>query len=149
MVLEYRPCVVAVFTNKNGQVLVCERADIKGAWQFPQGGIEPGESALNALYREMREEIGCDRFKVLKEGSGLVKYRFPEGLQKPISTRWIGQSQIWFKLEFDPGHAPDLNDADGEFCSCDWRSVEAALNGIVDWKLDAYREGLRKLGLLD
>lgn len=148
MVSEYRPCVVAVFTNKNGRVLVCERSDVKGAWQFPQGGIEPGESALNALYREMREEIGCDRFKILKEGSGLIKYRFPEGLTKPISNRWIGQSQIWFKLEFDEGFKPDLSQSDGEFSNTDWRTVDEALMGIIDWKKEAYREGLTKLGLL-
>jgi hypothetical protein len=46
LVSEYRPCVVVVFTNPGGQVLACERADIRGAWQLPQGGIEPGESAL-------------------------------------------------------------------------------------------------------
>ncbi len=148
LVSEYRPCVVAVFTNKSNKLLVCERSDVKGAWQFPQGGIEPGESALNALYREMREEIGCDRFKVLKEGSGLVKYRFPDGLRKPIASRWIGQSQMWFKVEFDAGHSPDLSKAEGEFSSIDWRTVEEALNGIVDWKKDAYREGLSKLGLI-
>lgn len=148
MVSEYRPCVVAVFTNKKDQVLVCERSDVKGAWQFPQGGIEPGESALNALYREMREEIGCDRFRVLKEGSGLIKYRFPDDLQKPITSRWIGQSQIWFKVEFDQGHSPDLTKADGEFSNFEWRTVEQALDGIVDWKKAAYQEGLFKLGLL-
>lgn len=141
--------MVAVFTNKKSELLVCERSDVKGAWQLPQGGIEPGESALNALYREMREEIGCDRFKIIKEASGLVKYRFPEGLKKPISSRWIGQSQIWFKLEFDDGHAPDLSIADGEFSDFAWRAVDQVLAGVIEWKRDAYREGLTKLGLLD
>jgi putative (di)nucleoside polyphosphate hydrolase len=149
LVFEYRPCVVAVFTNKNRQILVCERSDVKGAWQVPQGGIEPGESALNALYREMREEIGCDRFKVIKEASGLIKYRFPEDLKKSISKKWIGQSQVWFRVEFDAGFEPDLSVADGEFSAWDWRDAETVINQIIDWKRDAYKEGFSKLGLLD
>jgi putative (di)nucleoside polyphosphate hydrolase len=141
--------VVAVFTNKNRQILICERSDVKGAWQVPQGGIEPGESALNALYREMREEIGCDRFKVIKEASGLIKYRFPEDLKKSISKKWIGQSQVWFRVEFDAGFEPDLSVADGEFSAWDWRDAETVINQIIDWKRDAYKEGFSKLGLLD
>ena len=146
MVSEYRPCVVVVFTNENNQILVCERSDVPGAWQLPQGGIEPGESALNAVYREMREELGCDRFHITKEASGLVKYRFPEGLDAPISKKWIGQSQAWFRAKFEPGFAPDLAKADGEFSAIDWRDFEVAIKNIVDWKRAAYSEGLRKLG---
>lgn len=95
----------------------------------------------------MREEIGCDRFKVVKEGSGLIKYRFPEDLTKPISKKWLGQSQTWFRVEFDPGCAPDLSIADGEFVNFAWRAVDQVILDIVDWKKDAYVEGLSKLGL--
>ena len=146
MVSEYRPCVVVVFTNPGGQVLVCERADVRGAWQLPQGGIEPGESALNAVYREMREELGCDRFKITKEAPGLIKYRFPEHLDKAIAKKWIGQSQVWFRAQFDDGYAPDLSVADGEFVSFEWREPSLVVSAIVDWKRDAYKEGLTKLG---
>lgn len=148
MATEYRPCVVAVFTNSQGHILVCERSDVPGAWQLPQGGIEPGESALNALYREMREEIGCDRFKILKEAPGLIKYRFPESLEKSISRKWIGQSQIWFQTEFDQTFGPDLYIADGEFRAFEWRSPKKVLAGIIDWKREAYTEGLTKLNLI-
>ncbi len=148
MVSEYRPCVVVVFTNKDGQILSCERSDVRGAWQLPQGGIEPGESALNAVYREMREEIGCDRFKITGEASGLVKYKFPEDLQSPIKKKWIGQSQSWFRAEFDPGFAPDLAQADGEFINFSWRDAATIINGVIEWKRAAYIEGLSKLGLI-
>jgi len=148
VVSEYRPCVVVVFTNEKSQVLVCERSDVPGAWQLPQGGIEPGESALNAVYREMREELGCDRFHIVKEASGLVKYRFPTDLNKPISKKWVGQCQSWFKAKFELGFGPNLDLADGEFTAFDWKDPEFALTSVVDWKRDAYREGLQKLGFL-
>jgi putative (di)nucleoside polyphosphate hydrolase len=148
LVSEYRPCVVVVFTNKDGQILSCERSDVRGSWQLPQGGIEPGESALNAVYREMREEIGCDRFRITGEASGLVKYKFPEDLQSPIKKKWIGQSQSWFRAEFEPGFAPDLASADGEFADFRWQDVHAIVGGIIEWKRAAYIEGFSKLGLL-
>jgi putative (di)nucleoside polyphosphate hydrolase len=149
LVSEYRPCVVAVFTNKKAQILVCERSDVEGAWQLPQGGIEPGESALNAVYREMKEEIGCDSFKITKEASGLIKYKFPSDLKKPISKKWIGQSQIWFLCRFDEGANPDMSLADGEFVRYEWRDANKVIDGIVDWKRDSYIEGFIKLGLID
>jgi putative (di)nucleoside polyphosphate hydrolase len=138
--------VVVVFTNENNRILVCERSDVPGAWQLPQGGIEPGESALNAVYREMREELGCDRFHITKEASGLVKYRFPDGLGSPISKKWIGQSQAWFRAKFEPSFGPDLSVADGEFSAFDWREVQSVVANIIDWKQAAYKEGLKKLG---
>jgi putative (di)nucleoside polyphosphate hydrolase len=146
LVSEYRPCVVVVFTNESGKILACERSDHRGAWQLPQGGIEPGESALNAVYREMREELGCDRFKITGEASGLIKYRFPEELNTKIAKKWIGQSQTWFKAEFDRGFMPDLTAADGEFIATDWRDAADVVEQIIDWKRDAYIEGLTKLG---
>ncbi|MCX6119892.1 MAG: RNA pyrophosphohydrolase [Proteobacteria bacterium] len=145
---EYRPCVVGVFTNAEGRVLVCERSDVAGAWQFPQGGIEPGEMALNALYREMKEELGCDDFKVICQSPLDVRYKFPENLESKIKKKWIGQSQIWFKLVFLPNCAPDMSQADGEFQDYKWVTVEESLEHIVSWKKNAYMEGLKEIGLL-
>jgi putative (di)nucleoside polyphosphate hydrolase len=148
LIHEYRPCVVAAFTNETGEVLVCERSDAPGSWQLPQGGIDPGESALNALYREMREEIGCDDFKVVKEGAGQVRYRFPQQLAKPISKKWIGQAQTWFHCRLAATAKIDIEASEGEFTDFKWVSVAEAIKNIIDWKQEAYREGFKKIGLL-
>ena len=39
----YRKCV-GIVVYQNDKVLLCERKDTPGGWQFPQGGIETGES---------------------------------------------------------------------------------------------------------
>ena len=44
--------------NAEGFILVAERSNIRGAWQFPQGGVDPGEGLEEALFREIEEEIG-------------------------------------------------------------------------------------------
>ncbi len=58
MATEYRPCVVAVFTNPSNALLVCERSDVKGAWQFPQGGIEPGQIECFLGRRGLAADVG-------------------------------------------------------------------------------------------
>ncbi len=140
--------MVAVFTNSMGQVLACQRSDVKTAWQLPQGGIEPGESALNALYREMREEIGCDDFKIIKEVARPINYRFPDELASRMAKKWLGQSQIWFLCKFDDGQGPDLSKGDGEFSDCDWRDPNSLVQHIIEWKRAAYIEGFQKLGMI-
>ncbi len=53
--------VVAVIRNKEDQILIAQRAKEKhqgGKWEFPGGKIEQGESALQALSRELDEELG-------------------------------------------------------------------------------------------
>ena len=62
----YRPCVGIVLINGAGKVLVARRADVKGeAWQMPQGGIDDGENPREAVYRELKEEIGTDNVEIL------------------------------------------------------------------------------------
>jgi len=145
MSLEYRSCVVGVFLNEKGQVLAGERSDAPGAWQLPQGGVEPGESVLQAIYREMKEELGCDEFEVVDQGSREIKYRFPDGLKAKVAKRYCGQSTTWFKLKFKKGSAPDLSKADGEFQSVKWVAASELASNIIEWKREAYTEGFRAL----
>ena len=50
----YRKCV-GITVYKDHKVLLCERRDLPGAWQFPQGGIEAGEGLIEAARRELKE----------------------------------------------------------------------------------------------
>lgn len=51
----------AIIENDKKEVLAARRADIEGenAWEFPGGKVEAGESAEEALAREVAEELGC------------------------------------------------------------------------------------------
>ena len=54
----FRPNVGIVVTNVEGQVLWGKRVKGKDSWQFPQGGINADEAPEEAMYRELREEVG-------------------------------------------------------------------------------------------
>lgn len=139
----YRPCVVAVIRNELGQVLAGERADSQNAWQLPQGGIDPGETAETALLRELREEIGTDAVRIVRRLEHPITYEFPENLTRNGLKAFRGQSQDWFLLEFlSKDVKPDLSRSEGEFQNLRWMRPEELIAGIVSWKREAYVQGL-------
>lgn len=143
-----RTCVVGVITDANGKLLVGERANLNDCWQFPQGGVEPGESLIDALYRELGEEIGCSDIEVIKTGDRVIDYLFPADLQSRITKHYSGQSQTWYLARLVAGASPDLAKSDGEFQKLAWMSIPEVLAIIIDWKRPAYIEGLQLLGLI-
>jgi putative (di)nucleoside polyphosphate hydrolase len=148
---EFRPCVLAVFVNESAQVLVAERKSPRGAWQFPQGGIEAGETPEQAVVREMKEELGLEPGDVVivRRTVQGIRYVWPgERENGPYGERFKGQEQVWFLLRLSPGAVPDLARAtDHEFVATEWVSPEEALGRIIDFKREAYVAGLRELGL--
>ncbi len=145
----FRPCVVAVIRDAKGQVLAGERSDRPGAWQLPQGGIDPGEEPEEALMRELQEEIGSDGLCIRSRSGDWIRYNFPETVNREMLQDFQGQQQIWFLLEFLPGKGPDLSLSDGEFRDVRWMKPQELIEGIVEWKREAYRLGFAALGLLN
>lgn len=148
--LPFRLNVAGVFRNSQGNVLVCERTDAKGAWQIPQGGMENNETPEQAIVREMREELGVSDVTIVKRAVGSVRYEFPEEVRGKIrmAQKYCGQEQVWFLLDLPRGVEVDLSKGDGEFCAHKWVSVKEAMAGCIDWKKDAYHWGFKGLGLV-
>ena len=75
------------------------------SWQFPQGGIDAGESAEQAMYRELHEELGLhpEHVRVIGATQRWLRYRLPAQLVRRRTGRTcIGQKQRWFALELWP-----------------------------------------------
>ena len=76
---EYRPCVAAVIVGPLNRVLWCQRIDHDG-WQFPQGGIDKGETPREAILRETQEEVGLGSkdIEIVFETDDWLKYDVPK-----------------------------------------------------------------------
>ena len=139
-----------IILNKAGQILWCKRKDGNG-WQFPQGGLDKGESPLEAIYRETREEVGLERkdIRIIKETQEWFNYKVPEDrLPKYFrfkNSKFIGQTQKWFLAEIlCEDYRINLNASSPiEFVDWTWSSYWHPINGGVDFKKSTYRKVLK------
>ncbi len=148
----FRPNVGIVLANGQGtgQVLWARRVGGHDAWQFPQGGINDGETPEEALYRELYEEVGLepDHVKILARTKGWLRYRLPRRLRRHNSTPgFVGQKQKWFLLEMQAEDAAVRMDCahKPEFDYWQWVTFWYPLTQVVDFKRDVYRRALAEL----
>ena len=145
----FRPNVGIVIANQRGQLLWAKRIG-QNAWQFPQGGVDRGESPEQALYRELYEEVGLKRqdVEILACTRGWLHYKLPKKyIRKHCKPLCIGQKQKWYLLQlvgeegnirFDCGHK-------AEFDGWQWVNYWYPVDKVVDFKRDVYRRALREL----
>jgi putative (di)nucleoside polyphosphate hydrolase len=152
--VRYRPNVAALVVNPAGNLLICERATIPGAWQFPQGGVDAGETLEQALFREVREEVGLEprHYDVVGQRQG-YRYLYPENARgKKLRKHGShGQEQTYFLCQLKPD-APqvNVNQKAREFRAYRWiLPEEFDLDWLPRFKRDVYREVMRDFFKID
>ena len=140
----YRKNVALILERKNGKILICQRSDCEDSWQFPQGGVDEGEEIVEALYREVREEIGLSAkfYKIIEERAG---YRYDFDKRHAKWKHYLGQEQTYFRCRFN-GKNKNINlGADKpEFTNYCWISPdEFNLEWVADFKRKVYFEVFR------
>ncbi len=136
---EYRLGVAAILEDAHGRILICERLDHRGGWQFPQGGLEPGELPETGLIRELREETSLEPAHYrIGERRGPYRYVFPAGRTKHGHH---GQEQTYFRLKFlGADSAIDLATEHPEFRAWQWIAPGGfRLDWLPPMKRDIYR----------
>ncbi len=141
----YRPNVGIVLFNREGQVWLGRRVGQRGPrnWQFPQGGVDPGEALEAAARRELQEETGVSSVSLLGRVDGWISYDFPPGMAGAKASRgFLGQSQAWFAFRFEgEDHEVDLEaDAHAEFDQWRWAGIDEALAAVAPFKREAYAQ---------
>lgn len=141
--IRFRPNVAGILQNAEGQILICERLTPVGAWQFPQGGVDKGETVEGALLREMEEELCIQpRHYEVKEKRGPYRYLFGDDRKK---RGFHGQEQTYFLLQLkgDDG-CINVNTEHQEFRDTRWiYPAEFELSWLPEFKRDVYRAVLR------
>jgi len=114
--------VAAAILDADDRLLAARRdspAELAGGWEFPGGKVEAGETEVDALARELVEELGV---KVdvgervggvypLKPGYVLHVYRAsivegePEPLEDHDAVRWLDPGEWWSVLWLDADRA--------------------------------------------
>ena len=139
---KYRKCVGMMILNANKEILVGRRLDHpSGFWQMPQGGIDENENPKEAVWREMMEEIGTNKAKLIKVSNQWINYDIPPETLKtlPWGHKYIGQRQKWFAFEF-LGEDNDINVGtdNPEFSEWKWAELDSIVDNIVPFKRNVY-----------
>lgn len=145
----YRLNVGIILVNDSGRVFWGRRFG-HDAWQFPQGGITHGETAIDALYRELKEEVGLEKsdVRILGVTKRWLKYRLPKQyIRQNTKPLVIGQKQKWFllkllaseqKLRLDLSHSP-------EFDSWRWIDYHEPQTQVIFFKQAVYVKAMEEL----
>lgn len=146
----FRANVGIILANKDDKLMLGGRAGAKG-WQFPQGGMIEGEEPVDAMYRELHEEVGLEPgdVEVLGVTSDWLRYTLPEKfIRRHSKPLCIGQKQRWFilrlvsqeeRVRFDRCDKP-------EFDRCRWVPFWRPVNEVIYFKRRVYARALHELG---
>jgi putative (di)nucleoside polyphosphate hydrolase len=155
----YRPNVGIVLVNARNEVFWGKRVN-QHAWQFPQGGIKHGETPLQAMYRELEEEIGLQagHVRLLGRTRDWLRYDVPEKWMRraraselggaPLGRAgYRGQKQIWFLLRMLGRDCDVKLRASGhpEFDAWRWHDYWVPVDTVIDFKREVYRQALLEL----
>ncbi len=141
----YRPNVAIIVLapdyKKSKKIFIAERNDMKGIWQFPQGGIDAGEKPKAAMYRELEEEIGTNRVKYIAKYPRWISYDFP----KKIATRmspYAGQRQRYYLVRLKKSAVIDLKTKHPEFNHYKFVKLKKLFEHVNHFKAPIYKEVL-------
>ena len=154
--MPYRDCVGAAVFNRDGLVFIGRRkaegdpensAELGAPWQMPQGGIDTGETPLEAAWRELYEETSIRTAELVAEAPEWIYYDLPdEALGIALKGKYRGQRQRWFAFRFagDDSEIDVLTPGGGahpaEFDAWRWEQLEALPDLIVPFKRQAYQQ---------
>lgn len=145
----YRANVGIILVNMDGSLFWAKRIG-EDAWQFPQGGIRESESAEQAVFRELHEEVGVTEEAVEMIGctQDWLRYNIPEHLIRRHQTPYcIGQKQRWFILRFTGQESDvclDISDKP-EFDQWRWVDQLEPPLSVISFKRSVYAEALNEL----
>lgn len=144
----FRLNVGMVVINSEGKLFWGRRKGNAKAWQFPQGGMQPNETPVEAMYRELMEELGLrsDDVELLAETRGWLRYRLPKMFRRYGEERLvIGQRQKWFLLRLLDDQSIRLDhSSEPEFDEWQWVDYSYPVQQVIAFKRKVYDKVLKE-----
>ena len=142
----FRPNVAAIILSskypQKCEIFIASRIDISNAWQFPQGGIDDGESIKEALFRELEEEIGTRDVEIIAEYPTWVSYEFPPIIAQKMYP-YDGQKQKYYLVKLKKGAKININTETPEFSEYKFVSLKDVYEHITFFKRTVYKQVLK------
>jgi putative (di)nucleoside polyphosphate hydrolase len=148
----YRPNVGIILVNDRNEVFWGKRIR-EHSWQFPQGGINRGETPEQAMYRELHEEVGLrpEHVRILGRTRDWLRYDVPQNwVRREWRGHYRGQKQIWYLLRMT-GRDSDVNlraTEQPEFDAWRWHDYWIPLESVISFKRGVYQQALTELSRL-
>jgi putative (di)nucleoside polyphosphate hydrolase len=145
----FRPNVGIILLNQKNQVFWGKRIRTH-SWQFPQGGIDRGETPEQAMFRELHEEIGLlpEHVAIIARTRDWLRYEVPDRyIRREARGHYKGQKQIWYLLRLVGGDW-NLNlraTNHPEFDAWRWNDYWVPLDVVVEFKRGVYEMALTEL----
>ncbi len=150
----YRPNVAMIVVSNNypekKEIFVALRNDLSDIWQFPQGGIDEGEEAQEAMFRELKEEIGTKKVKIIAEYPEWISYDFPVKISKKMRP-YKGQKQRYYLVKLKKSAKININTKHPEFSDYKFVGIDDVLSLSASFKHKVYKKVIKyfkKEGLL-
>ncbi len=145
----YRANVGIVLINNHNKVWVGSRIDMPSEhWQMPQGGVDEGEDIIQAMWRELEEEIGVkqDHASIIDYHREWMTYDLPYELSLNFwGGKYRGQKQKWFILRLNEKDSViNINTDEPEFKDWKWVDFEQTIELIIPFKKDIYEQVYNK-----
>ena len=137
----YRSCVGLMVFNKIGQIFCGQRLDNKAeAWQLPQGGIDEGETPIEAGFRELKEETSIVNVEFVSEYPEWLNYDIPLPLANALwEGKFRGQTQRWLLFSFTGiDNEININTAHPEFKNWEWINPTQLPLKAISFKQEIY-----------
>jgi putative (di)nucleoside polyphosphate hydrolase len=144
--LPLRPNVCILIFRDNGDLILGERSNFPGVWQFPQGGVEPGDSDEESVYREAHEELGIARehLDIVCKLKAQNDYDFRNPPEYALG-RWRGQSQTFWVVRFLGKDSDVCVETDHpEFTAWRWVEPDLVLSEVEPVRLPGYELAMKE-----
>ena len=143
----YRRGVGMIIMNHEGRFWLGQRIGTD-TWQFPQGGIDKGESVREAMYRELQEETGLEKevVEIVSISKRWLVYHIPHLFQRH-NKKFDGAMQKWYLLKLTGNDSDFKLDTSGHAEFDDWKWVDywRPVDEVIKFKREVYEDMLKAL----